>query len=127
MNDPPLFKAIIPQFVVPDVVKTAEYYRDTLGFTILGYFLDPPVYAMVHRDNIEIHFGKSDTGATRTNQTLRKGLGTDAYIIVSDINGLHNELVAAGANVLDEPIKRIYGSIEFEVLDCDSHKLTFGD
>jgi hypothetical protein len=43
------FEDIVPQFVVPDVVRTAEYYRDVLGFTILGYFLDPPVYAMVRR------------------------------------------------------------------------------
>jgi catechol 2,3-dioxygenase-like lactoylglutathione lyase family enzyme len=36
---------------VPDVVATAEFYRDKLGFELLGYFLDPPVYAMVRRDS----------------------------------------------------------------------------
>jgi hypothetical protein len=41
---------------VPDVVTAAEYYRDVLGFRILGYFLDPPVYAIVARDSVEIHF-----------------------------------------------------------------------
>jgi hypothetical protein len=34
---------ISPQFVVPDVVAAAEYYRDVLRFRTLGYFLDPPV------------------------------------------------------------------------------------
>jgi hypothetical protein len=28
---------ITPQFTVPDVVATAEYYRDVWGFTISGY------------------------------------------------------------------------------------------
>jgi hypothetical protein len=48
---------ISPQFVVPDVMA-AEYYRDVPGFRILGYFLDPPIFAMVARDTVEIHFGK---------------------------------------------------------------------
>ena len=37
-------KMISPQLVVPDVVEAAEYYRDVLGFQILGYFYQPPVY-----------------------------------------------------------------------------------
>jgi hypothetical protein len=36
-------KKVAPQFIVPDVVAAAEYYRDKLGFQILGYFLEPPV------------------------------------------------------------------------------------
>src|SRR5262245_35552018 len=107
-------KAIIPQFVVPDVVRTAEYYRDTLGFEILSYFLDPPVYAMCRRGQIEIHFGKADEGETFTNESLRKGLGSDAYIIASDIHGLFEELKTAGANIIVPITKRIYGSTEFE-------------
>ena len=41
---------ISPEFIVADVVAAAEYYRDVFGFKSLGYFLDPPVYAMVGRD-----------------------------------------------------------------------------
>jgi catechol 2,3-dioxygenase-like lactoylglutathione lyase family enzyme len=121
------FKAIVPQLVVPDVQKTAEYYRDVLGFEILGYFLDPPVYSMVRRGEVELHFGKSDSGDVQKNEAIRKGLGTDVNMIVSDIKGLHDELSAAGANIIRPPIKRIYGSIEFEILDCDNHKIVFSD
>jgi catechol-2,3-dioxygenase len=32
---------IAPQLVVKDVVQTAEYYRDVLGFSVLGYFWEP--------------------------------------------------------------------------------------
>jgi len=72
---------IAPQFVVLDVVKTAEYYRDVLGFTILGYFLDPPVFAMVARNEVEIHFCKADSLQIQVNEAVRRGLGTDAYIL----------------------------------------------
>jgi len=33
-------RTISAHFVVLDVVGAAEYYRDVLGFRILGYFLD---------------------------------------------------------------------------------------
>ncbi len=32
------FIAAVPQFTVPDVVRTAQYYRDVLGFQIAGYW-----------------------------------------------------------------------------------------
>jgi len=127
MSDRAVFQKLMPQFVVPDVVTTAEYYRDVLGFTILGYFLDPPVYAMVSRDEVEIHFGKSDTGEIRVNESVRKGLGNDAYIVVSDLNALYDEFVERGVNILEGPVKRIYGSTEIVVLDCNGYQLVFAD
>jgi len=32
------FASAVPQFTVPDVVRTSEYYRDVLGFEIAGYW-----------------------------------------------------------------------------------------
>lgn len=120
------FKRLSPQIVVPDVVRTAEYYRDELGFTILGYFADPPVYAMVERDDVEIHFGKADEGATvQVNETLRKGLGNDLYIWVSDINAMFEELSAKNVEIVEGPVKRIYESVEVVVKDCNGFQLVF--
>ena len=112
MSERVRYKALVPQLVVPDVVKAAEFYRDKLGFELLGYFLDPPVYAMVRRDDVEIHFGKGDGDEIRTNESVRHGLGHDVYIIVSDIEGVYRELTEAGVEVVEGPIKRVYGSIE---------------
>ena len=119
--------SIAPQFVVPDVVRSAEYYRDMLGFELFGYFLDPAVFAIVRRGGVEIHFGKSSTGETISNEAVRKGMGTDAYIFVSDIVALFDELKATGANIIDGPTERPYGRTEIEVIDCDGHKLVFGE
>ena len=41
------FTGLAPQFVVQDVVKTAVYYRDKLGFEVLGFFGEPPVDALL--------------------------------------------------------------------------------
>ena len=121
------FKKLAPQLVVPDVVKTAEFYRDELGFKILGYFLDPPVYAMVSRDGAEIHFGKADNNSVQVNESVRKRLGTDVYIWVSDIDQLFAELSGRNVEIVDGPIKRVYGSREVVIKDCNGFQLVFGD
>lgn len=126
-SSPVRFKKVAPQLVVPDVVKTAEFYRDELGFTILGYFLDPPVYAMVSRDGVEIHFGKGDDDTVQLNESVRKGLGSDIYIWVSDIDQLFAELSAKNVEIVEGPIERIYGSREVTIKDCNGFQLVFGD
>lgn len=118
-------KSIAPQFVVPDVVKTAEFYRDELGFTILGYFADPPVFAMVARDGVEIHFGKADGDHVQVNESVRRGLGTDAYIWVTDIDALFQEMSARDVEILEGPVKRIYECTEVVIRDCNGFQLVF--
>jgi len=118
--------AICPQFIVPDVVATAEYYRDVLGFKILGYFLDPPVFAMVARDVAEIHFGKIDaTAEPSPNLQRRKGLGSDAYIWTNDLHALHAELKERRANIIEGPVQRIYNCLELVVDDLNGFRLVF--
>jgi len=118
------FKSIAPSFVVSDVVATAEYYRDVLGFKILGYFADPPVFAMVGRGGVEIHFGKADAEPQRSNLELRK-ISSDAYIWVADVEALFQELKASGADIIEGPTRRIYDCVEMEVRDCNGFKLVF--
>lgn len=123
----PRFNGIAPQFVVLDVVATAEFYRDKLGFEILGYFLDPPVFAMVRRGAAEIHIGRSDKGQMQVNEDVRHGLGTDAYIFVEGINELHAEFLANGVDIVEGPVKRIYACVEITVKDCNGFQLVFGE
>lgn len=122
------FKRLAPQLVVPDVVSTAEYYRDELGFKILGYFAAPPVFAMVERDDVEIHFGKIDEGSSlQMNDSVRRGLGTDIYIWVSDIDAIFEELKAKNVQIVEGPTKRIYDCIEIVVKDCNGFQLVFAE
>jgi hypothetical protein len=118
--------AICPQYVVPDVVAAAEYYRDVLGFKILGYFLDPPVFGMVARDSAEIHFGKADNGvAPSPNLVRRHGIGIDAYIWVNDLDTLCAELKQRGAKIIEGPIVRVYNCYELLIEDLNGFRLVF--
>ena len=50
-------------FVVGDVFSSAEYYRDTLGFSFDTFFGDPPSFVMLRRDGIVVML-KQLPGAT---------------------------------------------------------------
>jgi catechol 2,3-dioxygenase-like lactoylglutathione lyase family enzyme len=118
-----IFKSVAPQLVVADVVRTAEYYRDVLGFEHLGYFLDPPVYAMVRRGGVEIHFGKAENNGV-SNAVVRSG-SFDLDIWVSDIDAVLEELKAAGADIIEGPVRRVYDCVEVIVRDCNGYVLLF--
>lgn len=51
-----LIRQIAPLFVTTDIRSTLAYYNDKLGFECLGTWLDPPVYAVVARDQQVIPF-----------------------------------------------------------------------
>jgi uncharacterized glyoxalase superfamily protein PhnB len=116
---------ISPVFVVPDVVAAAEYYRDVLGFRILGYFVDPPVFAMVARDTAEIHFGKAESGALPSPNVVRRSISVDAYVWVNDLDALHAELKARGAKIIEAPMLRAYNCYEMVVEDNFGFRLCF--
>ena len=118
-------RMISPQFVVADVVAAAEYYRSVLGFRILGYFLDPPVYAIVARDSIEIHFGKTDTGFAASPNIRRREGSLDAYIWGNDLDPLHPELKERGTKIVEAPATRVYKCYEMVVEDNLGFRLAF--
>jgi len=127
------FKTAVPQFTVPDVVHTAQYYRDVLGFQIAGYWDGehaslstdpPPVFAIVSRDDVQVFFSRADQ--TPGEQERAEG-PNDAYFNVAGVDALAAELRRRGADVLDGPEDRIYQQRELVVRDCNGFVLTFGE
>lgn len=127
------FEAAIPQFTVPDVARTAEYYRDALGFQIAGYWdgeqvtlatNPPPVFAIVSRDEIQVFFNRSD----QSNVRIDTAEGAyNVYVRVTGIDALAEELRNRGADILDGPEDRVYGQRELVVRDCNGMILCFGE
>jgi catechol 2,3-dioxygenase-like lactoylglutathione lyase family enzyme len=124
--------AAVPQFTVPDVVRTAEYYRDVLGFEIAGYWDGeqatptpgaPPVFAIVRRDDVELFFNRADGPVVRQR-------ATGAYDVYFRVRGL-DTLAAAwqqrGADILDGLTERAYGQRELVLRDCNGLVLAFGE
>lgn len=118
-------QSIVPQFTVLDVVRTAEYYRDVWGFRITGYWRDPPVFAIVERDGIELFFNQARPGTTL--RTGRVEGGYDVYLHVRDLDALARGLAERGAEILEGPILREYGQRELVVRDCNGLVLALGE
>jgi uncharacterized glyoxalase superfamily protein PhnB len=47
-------------------------------------------------------------------------------VFVDDVDALHADLAARGANVLKPPQDYAYGMRDFDVADPDGNQLTFG-
>jgi hypothetical protein len=118
-------KSIAPQFAVPDVIAAAEYYRDILGFRILGYFGQPPVFSIVARDNVEIQLGRVDANAGPAQNSVQREEGLDAYVWVTDVDSLYAELKERGAKIVEPPQIRVYNCCEMVVEDRFGFRLAF--
>jgi uncharacterized glyoxalase superfamily protein PhnB len=119
---------IAPYFLVADVAKAAAYYRDRLGFRIVGqFFEDPPVFAMVGRDGDQtIMLARMEGGRGGSNRGY-KDIGIDAYLWVDDVDALYAEFQHAAVDIVMPPTLRIYGMKELEVRDLDGYVLCFGE
>jgi Glyoxalase/Bleomycin resistance protein/Dioxygenase superfamily len=124
-NSPARLKSIAPQFAVPDVIAAAEHYRDILGFRILGYFGQPPVFSIVARDHVEIQLGKADRSAAPAPNSAQRKDGLDAYVWVSDVDSLYAELKTRGAKIVEPPQLRVYNCYEMVVEDRFGFRLAF--
>lgn len=126
-------ESAVPQFTVPDVVQTAEYYRDVLGFQITGYWdggranmatSPPPVFGIVRRDQVQLFFNRADGSDIRMG---RAEGAYDAYLRVVGLDALAAELRSRGADIIDGPEDRVYGQRELVVRDCNGLVLAFGE
>jgi len=124
--------AAVPQFTVPDLVRTAEYYRDVLGFRIADYWdgeratptpATPPLFAVVWRDDVELFFNRADAPVARG----RAPGAYDVYFRVRGVDALAAELRGRGADIVDGPADRVYAQRELVVRDCNGLVLAFGE
>src|SRR5262245_20957618 len=129
----PRFDSAVPQFAVPDVVTTAEYYRDVLGFEIAGYWdgerqhRDPKrtaLFGIVHRDQVEMFFNRADES---TPPVHRAAGGYDVYFHVTGVDALAEEFRAHGATILDGPRDQVYAQRELAIRDVNGLILAFGE
>jgi predicted enzyme related to lactoylglutathione lyase len=119
---------IAPYFIVDDVVTTANYYRDTLGFHYERFWNDPPAFCMVKRGGIIIMLAQLETaGRMRPNHVVDpEGGAWDAYIWIQNADSLHAEFKAKGAKIVRDVCDQEYGCRDFEVEDCNGYRLCFG-
>jgi catechol 2,3-dioxygenase-like lactoylglutathione lyase family enzyme len=119
-------QGITPVFIVSDIMRTAEYYRDVLGFSFDHYWGDPPSFVLLRRDGVDLFMSSAtNPGIARPNHKNTTSAPWDAYIWVQDVTTLLNELRRRGARLVSGPDVTFYRTIEFVVEDPDGHRLCF--
>jgi uncharacterized glyoxalase superfamily protein PhnB len=117
--------AIAPYFVVDDVIRSAEFYRDKLGFEFDQIWGEPPQFVIVHRDDVHIML-KSSSGQSHPNRSVHPNAVWDAYIWITDADALYEELKSRGVKIAREIEDMDYGCRDFDVEDDSGYILCFG-
>jgi uncharacterized glyoxalase superfamily protein PhnB len=119
-----MIRRIAPQFFTSNILRTLTYYEDKLGFKCLGKWQDPPVYAIVARDQQAIHFRCAEPPTTNPNKYSDELL--DAYVFIEDADALYAEYATQGVEFTRGLANMPWNSREFVVKDCDGRLLAFG-
>ena len=103
-------------FPVKVAKKTVEFYRDKLGFEIVGIWetQDNSFYASVKRGNVVIEFGEG----------RQKYVGTGiCSVIVQNIDAIYNEFKSKEIEFVGDFAQRNYGSKDFRIKDNNGNVL----
>lgn len=119
-----MIRQIAPVFFTLDIPRTLAYYEGKLGFQCLSTWQDPPVYAIVARDQRAIHFRCAEPPTPNSDKYADELL--DAYLFVEDADALYAEYAARGVEFTRELGNTPWHSREFVVKDCDGRLLAFG-
>src|ERR1041385_8444636 len=92
----PMMVGAATVFVVSDITKSIEHYRDALGFKITFEYGQPTFYACLCRDEVALHL-------LAARQTERLAGNGGICIFVRDVDAVHAELVERGAKVIKPP------------------------
>ena len=118
---------IAPYFIVDDVLQSAEFYRNKLGFNFDRIWGEPPQFTMVYRGQVVIMLKSiGSPGHCRPNHQVNPAFCWDAYIWVEDADALYEELKSRGVKITREIENMEYGCRDFDVEDNSGYILCFG-
>lgn len=115
----PMMVGAATVFVVRDIAASIAYYRDALGFDVTFEYGEPIYYACLCRDEVQLHLL---AGSATPRLPGNGGL----CVFVRDVDAVHAELAARGAQVVKPPADYAYGMRDFNVTDLDGNQITYG-
>jgi len=100
-----------------NIAETVDFYTTKLGFRKAGWIDEN--YAIMARDQIQLHFWKCDDPAIPKH--------TGCYVYVNGVDGLYQEMLEAGVVHPNGPLKdHPWRMREFSILDGDGNLIRIG-
>lgn len=122
------FKSFTPNLIVSNIDRSAEFYREGLGFTTVTTVPEqaPFAFVMLVRDGLNL-FLNSKESAQGEGYAVEVGrAGVALYIMVEGIGLLWKQMQARVPIAM--PLhKQFYGTTEFTIVDPDGYFITFGE
>jgi predicted enzyme related to lactoylglutathione lyase len=106
---------------VPNLVRSAAFYRDVLGFEIKE--IGDPGWRMYVRDECRIMAGECPDAVPIAE------LGDHAYfayLVVDDVDAYHERAASAGAEIVKPLANEGWGMREFGLRTADGHRVMVG-
>ena len=112
-SNPKRFVQGSPVLHVEDVIATAEYYQDSLGFC---WDFGDENYAVVWRDNAAVHFTRGEGAPS----------GVHIFFWIRDVDAYYDEIRALDTATETVPTTQPYGIREFSISDLNGVTVVFG-
>lgn len=106
---------------VPNLEKSAAFYRDVLGFSIIE--IDDPGWLLFERDGVIVMAGEcpGDLPPAETGSH-----SYFAYIIVEDIDAFFEEVTSKGVDLIKPLCTEPWNMREFGLRTVDGHRIMMG-
>lgn len=112
-------------FPTPNIIETANYYEQKLGFKAVQYLDANEPHICLYRDTTEIILTKTNGKQVIPNRELY-GYGYDAYFITRDQEELQKEFIHSNVKIVRSLGNTDYNNKEFVIEDIDGRWIGFG-
>lgn len=110
------FELVVPILAVKNIPASIDYYVDKLGFQKKWEWGDPPDFACVARDQVELFLSLS----------ARDVPPAWLSIFVQDVDALYETYQRSGAIIHQPPADYPWGLREMTIEDLDGHRMRMG-
>jgi len=118
-------ESFVPILFVRDVTKSAEFYREKLGFEIDFLHGTPPFYGSVSRGKAACLHLRCVRKPNFAELAAREPSLILATVEVSDIQRLFEEFRERGADIVQEPTRQSWGGTDLHIRDPDGNVISF--
>lgn len=115
-----------PVLLVRDVVQSANYYRDALGFMYDRFWGEPPCFVILRRDGMFLMLSQAPRDHAIVPHWSINEKMWNVYFWVSDADAMLAEFRSRGARIDYDVHNKPYGVREFGIQDLDGYDIGFG-
>lgn len=123
-----MLKKLTPNFMVEDVRKTLDFYRDVLGFETVTTVDDGDEigFAIVQRDDVEMMFQSRASLSENVPALTGSAIGASQTLLI-EVSGIEQlyEQVRGKVEIVVDMHKTFYGTQEFYFRDVNGYILSF--